>query len=186
MTIPNRQKIAIADKSPVIRTGLADIFKRDGRFEVAAAVSTGRAFLELTKERAIDIGVIGWTLPDMTGGDVLREIRKCDKAPRIIVYTGEPAGDVLRQTIKGGAWGFISKSDEPSVIVETISSVAHGRLCFPYIDFDALSRGPARRVDGARARAVGRARQRLVEPADRVPHRHLPQHGEVPPEEPLR
>lgn len=142
MTIPNRQKIAIADKSPVIRTGLADIFKRDGRFEVAAAVSTGRAFLELTKERAIDIGVIGWTLPDMTGGDVLREIRKCDKAPRIIVYTGEPAGDVLRQTIKGGAWGFISKSDEPSVIVETISSVAHGRLCFPYIDFDALSRDP--------------------------------------------
>jgi two-component system nitrate/nitrite response regulator NarP len=137
-----RQRIAIADKNPVVRTGLVDIVGRDGRFDVVAAVATGRAFLDLTLERPVDIGVIGWSLPDMTGGDVLAELKARTSAPRIIVYTGEPGVDILRRTIKAGAWGFISKSDEPPVLLETISSVARGRVCFPYLDIAALSTDP--------------------------------------------
>ena len=49
---------------------------------------------------------------------------------------------VLRQTIKSGAWGFISKSDEPPVLLDTISWVARGRLCFPYVDLETLSQDP--------------------------------------------
>jgi len=137
-----RQRIAIADKNPVVRTGLVDIVGRDGRFEVVATVATGRAFLDLTAERPVDIGVIGWSLPDMTGGDVLAELKGRASAPRIIVYTGEPGIDILRRTIKAGAWGFISKSDEPPVLLETISSVARGRVCFPYLDIAALGSDP--------------------------------------------
>jgi two-component system nitrate/nitrite response regulator NarP len=142
MQTETRQKIAIADKNPIIRTGLVDIINRDGRFEIVAAVATGAAFLDLTAQRQIDIGVIGWALPDMTGGDVLREIKRRASPARIIVYTGEPGRDVLCQTIRSGAWGFISKSDEPAVLVETICSVARGRVCFPYVDLEALSHDP--------------------------------------------
>jgi two-component system nitrate/nitrite response regulator NarP len=142
MSNEQRPRIAIADKNPVIRTGLVDILARDGRFEVVATVASGAAFLSLAEERHIDIGVIGWSLPDMTGGDVLGELKRRALPTRIIVYTGEPARDVLRQTIKIGAWGFLSKSDEPAVLLETISSVARGRLCFPYIDIDSLTHDP--------------------------------------------
>jgi two-component system nitrate/nitrite response regulator NarP len=135
-------KIAIADKNPVIRTGLIDIIARDGRFEVVATVPTGGALLKLALEQSIDIAIIGWALPDISGGDVLSELKKRQSPIRVIVYTGEPGQDVLRRTIKGGAWGFISKSDEPPVLIETISSVARGRVCFPYVDIEALSRDP--------------------------------------------
>lgn len=137
-----RRTIAIADKNPVVRTGLVDIVARDGRFTVTAAVSTGSAFLELLAVHNIEIAIIGWALPDMTGGDVLAELKKRRSDVRAIVYTGEPGVDVLRRSIKAGAWGFMSKSDEPEVLLETVSSVSHGRVSFPYVDMEAATKDP--------------------------------------------
>jgi len=142
MPIQTCRTIAIADKNPVVRTGLVDIIARDGRFVVLAAVSTGAAFLNLLERDDIEIAIIGWQLPDMTGGDVLTEIKKRRPALRTIVYTGEAGPDVLRRTIKAGAWGFMSKSDEPEVLLETISTVSHGRVSFPYVDMDAVNKDP--------------------------------------------
>jgi two-component system nitrate/nitrite response regulator NarP len=137
-----RRTIAIADKNPVVRTGLVDIIARDGRFEVIAAVPTGAAFLALLDGPEIHIAIIGWALADMTGGDILSELKKRRSPVRTIVYTGEPGTDVLRRTIKAGAWGFMSKSDEPEVLLETISTVSHGRVSFPYVDMEATSKDP--------------------------------------------
>jgi DNA-binding NarL/FixJ family response regulator len=142
MSTETRRTIAIADKNPVVRTGLVDIIARDGRFVVTAAVATGAAFLELVESQPIDIAIIGWAMPDMTGGDILTEVKKRRSTVRIIVYTGEPGMEVLRRTIKAGAWGFMSKSDEPEVLLETISSVSHGRVSFPYVDMEAASKDP--------------------------------------------
>jgi DNA-binding NarL/FixJ family response regulator len=137
-----RQRLVIVDKNPVIRTGLADIIARDGRFDVAAAVATGAEFLALVADTDCTIGIIGWSLQDMTGGDVLATLKKQKSSLRIIVYTGEPGSDVLRRTIKSGAWGFISKSDEPPVLLETIAAVARGRVSFPFVDIEELTHDP--------------------------------------------
>ncbi len=134
--------IAIADKNPVIRSGLSDLLRQDGRFAVASAVSTGAAFAELVMQTKIDVGLVGWALPDMTGGDLLALLKRRQATVRVIVYTGERAHDVLHQAIKGGARGFISKSDEPAVLMETLSSVARGRVCFPYVDMEKLGQDP--------------------------------------------
>lgn len=142
MTKESRRKIAIADKNPVVRTGLVDIIARDGRFVVTSAVATGAAFLDLIEANAVDIAVIGWSMQDMTGGDILAELKKRRSQVRTVVYTGEPGIDVVRRSIKAGAWGFISKSDEPEVLLETISSVSHGRVSFPYVDIEAATKDP--------------------------------------------
>jgi DNA-binding NarL/FixJ family response regulator len=142
MPTENRRTVAIADKNPVVRSGLVDIIARDGRFDVIAAVSTGAAFLDHTDGMAASIGIIGWALPDMTGGEILAELKKRRSPMRSIVYTGEPGLDVLRRSIKAGAWGFMSKADEPEVLLETISSVSHGRVSFPYVDMEAASKDP--------------------------------------------
>lgn len=137
-----RPKIAIADKNPVVRAGLTDFIARDGRFEVARAVATGEEFLALVEEHPIDIAVIGWTLPDMTGADILGAMKRRHSGVRAIVYTGEPGKDVLRQAVRLGAWGFISKSDEPEVLLEAVAAVARGRMSLPYIDLQTLTSDP--------------------------------------------
>ncbi len=143
-----QSKIIIVDKNPIIRSGLVDIINRDGRFAISNTVATGREFIELAQSNHFDVCIVGWALQDMTGGDVLQALQKLTEKPRAIIYTGEKAGDVLRPAIKAGAWGFMSKSDEPNVLLETISSVAHGRLCFPYVDLEKLSRDPFEELTG--------------------------------------
>ena len=137
-----RTRVAIADKNPVVRAGLADLIARDGRFDLAAPVPNGAQFLSLCENGSIDVGVIGWSLPDMKGGHLLAELATRKERARIIVYTGETGIDVLRQTVRLGARGFVSKSDEPSILIEAIATVARGRLSLPYIDLQSLSNDP--------------------------------------------
>ena len=132
----------IADKSPVVRSGLRDFISRDGRFEVLDTHASGSAFIASVEQHPTDIGIIGWSLPDMNGGEILSTLKRRHIPTRIIVYTGEPGKDVLRQAVRLGAWGFISKSDEPSVLVDSIAAVARGRMSLPYIDLQALTTDP--------------------------------------------
>jgi DNA-binding NarL/FixJ family response regulator len=137
-----RARVMIADKSPVVRSGLRDFISRDGRFEVLDTHASGSAFIASVEQHPTDIGIIGWSLPDMNGGEILSTLKRRHIPTRIIVYTGEPGKDVLRQSVRLGAWGFISKSDEPSVLVDSIAAVARGRMSLPYIDLQALTTDP--------------------------------------------
>jgi len=137
-----RPSVMIADKSPVVRSGLRDFITRDGRFEMLDAYATGGAFIAGVEEDHPDIGIIGWSLPDMKGGEILATLKRRHLQTRVIVYTGEPGKDVLRQAVRLGAWGFISKSDEPAVLVDSIAAVARGRMSLPYIDLQALTTDP--------------------------------------------
>lgn len=136
------RSIIICDKNPVVRTGLVDIIARDGRFTVVAAVASGASFLELITREPAGIAIIGWALPDMSGGDILSMLKARQVTTRTIVYTGEPGDDIVRRTIRAGGWGFMSKSDEPEVLLETISTVSHGRVSFPYVDMDDEAHDP--------------------------------------------
>lgn len=139
---PPRPTVMIADKSPVVRSGLRDFITRDGRFEVVGVHPNGADFIAANEEKPADIGVIGWSLPDMTGGEILSALKRRHLATRLVVYTGEPGKDVLRQAVRLGAWGFISKSDEPEMVVDTITSVSRGRMSLPYVDLQALTSDP--------------------------------------------
>jgi two-component system nitrate/nitrite response regulator NarP len=141
-TLGQRPRIAIADKNPVVRAGIQDFIARDGRFEVVGVMATGSAFLAFTEEHPVDIALIGWALPDMNGGEILSALRRRHAPLRVIIYTGEPGKDVLRQAVLLGAWGFISKSDEPEVLLEAIASVARGRMSLPYVDLQTLTSDP--------------------------------------------
>ncbi len=135
-------RVLIADKSPVVRAGLEDYIRKDGRFEVVGSTANGHTFASLAQEKHIDIGVVGWALPDMTGGSVIALMKRRQHPVRIIIYTGDSNPDVLRESVREGAWGFTSKTEDPAVLIETIASVARGRLSVPYLDIRTISADP--------------------------------------------
>lgn len=137
-----RPVVVIADKNPVVRAGLQDFLSKDGRYAVEPAVETGNAFVELCQDRSGCVGVIGWTLPDMTALDLLEVVKRRQLGARVIIYASDDGPDTLRQAVRAGAWGFISKNEDPAALLETIATVARGRLCLPYIDIERLTSDP--------------------------------------------
>ena len=142
-------EVTIADQNPVVRSGLEALVQRDGRFSVCGVHASGESLIEALKVKPVEIAVVGWTLPDMTGGAVLTRLKQEKWRTRVVIYTGERSGDVLRQAIKGGAWGFVSKTEEPQVLLEAVVSVARGRLSLPFVDIDLLNHDP---LEGLTAR----------------------------------
>ena len=135
-------KVVIADKNPVVRAGLENLVLKDGRFSIDGLFANGAALTAALARKASPIAIVGWSLPDMEGAEILSEVKRQKWPTRVIIYTGETGPDVLRRAIKGGAWGFVSKAEEPSVLLETIATVARGRLSLPYIDIELLNYDP--------------------------------------------
>jgi DNA-binding NarL/FixJ family response regulator len=142
-------EVAIVDQNPVVRAGLEALITKDGRFGVAGVYTTGASLIEALHKKALEIAIVGWSLPDMPAAELLDRIKREKLQTRVIVYTGDRSDDVLRQSIKGGAWGFVSKMEEPPVLLEAVVAVARGRLSLPYVDIDLLNHDP---LDGLTAR----------------------------------
>ncbi|UCH75188.1 MAG: response regulator transcription factor [Rhodospirillales bacterium] len=134
--------IAIADKSPIVQSGLRAMFEDDGRFRVVAVTADGERFLDAVGRLSFDVGVVGWEMPYLSGDALLRVLRGREDAPRVVVYTGSRDLDVPRQAMALGAAGFCHKSDPPERLIETVLAVARGRMAFPYVDVRLLEMNP--------------------------------------------
>lgn len=138
----DRPTLVIADRNPVVRAGLQDFLSRDGRFDVAPAVDTGNALIDLCLGHRVCVAVVGWDLPDMTALDLLEVVKRRQLGARLVIYASDDSAETLRQAVRAGAWGFISKNEDPTALLETIATVARGRLCLPYIDIERLTNDP--------------------------------------------
>lgn len=134
--------LAICDKSPIVQSGLRALFEQDGRFRVVAVAADGERFQEAIARLSFDVGVTGWEMPYLSGAGLLRALRGEAGAPRIVIYTGSQDLDVPRQAMALGAAGFCHKSDPPERLVETVLTVAAGRMAFPYVDVRLLELNP--------------------------------------------
>lgn len=159
--------IVVADKSPLILSGLVQLFDQDERFHLVATAADGERFLEAVERLSFDIGIIGWNMPYLSGQGVLQALQKSDKNPRIIVFTGNGTPDIPRQVMRFGGAGFCPKTDQPSVLLETVLAVAEGRMVFPFMDMSRPSNDPfsgltSREQELLASLALGRTNQQIA------------------------
>lgn len=160
-------EIVLADRSPLVLKGLREIFEADPQFCVVATAADGERFLTSVERLSFSVGVIGWDMPFIHGRSVLLALRDRPKMPKIVVFTGSHDPDVAREVMALGGAGFCSKGDSPERLVETVSSVAKGKMVFPYTDVRELenssSMGLTRRErDILASLAAGRTNAQLA------------------------
>ena len=144
MTGPIRKTIdvVIADKSPLVQSGLEQLFSDDDRFTVVAVAADGERFMEAVNRLYFDVGIVGWNMPFLDGRGVLESLNNRPDSPRIVVYTGNATPDVPRQVMQLGGAGFCSKAESASRIVETVIAVSEGRMVFPFMDLSRPGNDP--------------------------------------------
>lgn len=135
-------RVGVADKNPLIQAALRQLLSEDIRFELIHVASDCEEFLCNVEEQPVDVGVIGWIIGACDGRFILDHLNKRERAPRIIVYTGDVNGIVPAQAMRHGGAAFVSKSEQPEVLLYTIEAVAAGRMIFPYIDVRTIYDNP--------------------------------------------
>lgn len=134
--------LVIADKNPLLRTALVQLFSEDERFQLVESTNDGEQFVDAVDRIRPQVGIIGWILPQQNGATVLERLRERDLPTRVIVYTGDPDPRVPKKAMVLGAAGFCSKSEVPQRLLETVIAVAAGQMVFPFVDISSLQDDP--------------------------------------------
>ena len=135
-------RVGLADKNPLIQAALKHLLSEDKRFKLMHIASGCDDFIANIEAERIDVGIIGWVIGPCDGRFILDHVNKLEDPPRIIVYTGDENKSVPSQVMIHGGAAFVSKSEQPSVLMEAIVTVAAGRMMFPYIDVRSIYDSP--------------------------------------------
>lgn len=115
-------RILLVEDDPFI----AEIYKKkleSSGFELVN-VTSGRAVLKEVKEQNFDLILLDLVLPEMSGTEVLSELRhnkEYDPNLRVVVFSNLSSSEDREQVLKLGANGFISKTEfSPSEVVGEI------------------------------------------------------------------
>ena len=138
--------IAIADNNTLMLSALSGFVNKDQRFSLVATASTAEGFLEAVFRVPVEVGVVDWFLPEIGCEKVIQILREQENAPKIVVYAQGDARDISRRAMAAGAAGFCSRNNTPAELMDTIATVASGKMVFPFLDVRELRTDPVHQL----------------------------------------
>ena len=142
---PSRPKrLLIAERNQLVVSALRDMISRDERFDFAAGIHSGKAFLKAAEEpqTGFDLAIVGWKLSDMNAAELLTELRGRQSATRVVIFCADHDVAILKECVRLGAYGFCYQFDDPGILFDTLAAVANGRICIPYMDVSKINETP--------------------------------------------
>ena len=118
--------VVIADDHHLIRIGLAKLFETTADIKLLSAVSSGEQALQLVRELQPDVVLMDIRMPGIGGIEATRKICQVCPDVKVIVLTGLNDALLANQLLKLGAAGYVTKSDEPTQLLQAIQQVMAG------------------------------------------------------------
>jgi two-component system response regulator NreC len=118
----------IVDDHELFRLGVKNAIKdNEPDINVVAEAETGAEFFALLRVNKPDIVLLDILLPDTTGIEVARRLRKEYPEIKILAISAENTPDVVQEMLEIGIDGFISKrSGSTAALVQAIRSIMMG------------------------------------------------------------
>jgi DNA-binding NarL/FixJ family response regulator len=130
-------RILIVDDHPLTRDALSSLLSQGG-FTVVGEAADGEEAISLARTLLPDLILLDLTMPGLDGLDALPRLRAAAPECEVVVLTASGSEDKLIAAIRGGAAGYLLKSEPPERIVAFLRGVAQGEA--------ALSGAVARRL----------------------------------------
>ena len=130
-------RLLIVDDHPLTRDALASLLAQHG-FDVAGQASDGTEAIELAAELEPDVILLDLSMPGLDGLDALPRLREAAPECEVVVLTADGTEENLLAAIRGGAAGYLLKSEPPERIAGFLDGVVKGEA--------ALSGSVARRL----------------------------------------
>lgn len=123
----SKYHLLLIDDRPIVLAGIRNILEVCPEIgEIYAADSAAKA-LELLKSHDISICMVDIELPDMSGFELIEQIRLLYPGMRIIIETMHSEVWVVRRMVKADVDAVILKQSDPENLQEAIQSVLAGR-----------------------------------------------------------
>ncbi|HKB81586.1 MAG TPA: response regulator transcription factor [Burkholderiales bacterium] len=105
-------KVLIADDSIVVRDRLVTLLSELHGVEVVGQAKDAAEARNLAEELRPDVAILDVRMPKGSGADVVRDIKKLNPTPKVIMLTNYPHPENRKKCIERGADYFFDKSTE--------------------------------------------------------------------------
>jgi DNA-binding NarL/FixJ family response regulator len=123
-------KILLADDHSVVRRGTRTLLESDPGFCVVGEASDGAETLRLVEALTPEIVLLDITLPDRSGLDIARQLRREASNVKVVVFSMHCAEEIERQCLQAGARAYVLKSDDDDQLLDALRAVRDDRPFF--------------------------------------------------------
>lgn len=104
-----RWRVVLVDDAEGLRSLVARLLARDGRFEVVGEASDGQEGIEVVTATEPDAVVLDLAMPVMDGLEALPRIRAAAPGAKIVILTGFDEASLSGDDVYVNADGFVEK-----------------------------------------------------------------------------
>jgi two-component system invasion response regulator UvrY len=119
-------KVLIVDDHEIVRGWLRHMVQGTADL-VAEEAATGREALAKLTTEMLDVVLLDITLPDMSGLEVLRQMRRLYPTVAVLVLSVYSEEQYALRALSAGASGYLNKGKAPDELVTAIRTVSKGK-----------------------------------------------------------
>jgi two-component system, chemotaxis family, chemotaxis protein CheY len=122
--IDYRMKVLVVDDFATMRKIVRNILKQIG-FEDITEAEDGSVALRLIKSEPVGLVVSDWNMPNMSGLDLLKEIRKNPQTASlpVLMVTAEGLKENVMEAVMAGVNNYVVKPFTAEVLQEKIETI---------------------------------------------------------------
>lgn len=121
-----KAKMLVVDDHSLILDGICRIVNKIPEVLIADAVTSGKQAIELISQRDYDIYLLDVSIPDVSGFDLITQIREVNEQARIIINTMHEEIWIINRLIRSGVNAVILKTSASSELLNVIHCVLKG------------------------------------------------------------
>ena len=123
-SIDFRMRVLVVDDFATMRKIVRKILKQIG-FEDITEAEDGNAALRVLKNEKIGLVVTDWNMPNMSGLELLQEIRRNGQTQKIpvLMVTAEGLKENVMEAVKAGVNNYVVKPFTAEVLQEKIETI---------------------------------------------------------------
>lgn len=115
-----RRRVLVVEDDSAVRAIVGQVCRRDGYDVIEAA--RGRQALQLVEANEPDVVLLDWVLPDVSGIEVCRELRRRGVSCPIVMLTGRTANVDMVVGLEVGADDYITKPFDGRVLTARLAA----------------------------------------------------------------
>jgi len=120
-----KPRILLAEDHRIVAEGLRSLLEPE--FDLIGIVEDGRALLAAAEKQKPDVIISDISMPLLNGIEAVRQIKKTDKAVKVIFLTMHPDVTYAVSALEVGALGYVLKHSAPSELTLAVRAALKGK-----------------------------------------------------------
>ena len=123
-------RVLCVDDHAFLAEGLKTRLNAETDMECVGRLSTADGLTSTVRETGANVVLLDIEMPGQDAFEALRDLARQFPEVRVIMLSAYVRDSYIDAAYKAGAWGYLSKADDPDEIVDAIRRVSHGKFTF--------------------------------------------------------